>query len=119
MTPEIESAAKEIANHFEFRIDGWDTPDDHVRAVITKILTRRFAPDNTPIDEAWLRSVGFEANGDLEFKDTGGKEWLLSYFGDGYFGIGALDVRATTRHDLRQLAAALGIPLRERTVEGE
>jgi hypothetical protein len=79
-------------------------------------LAEHPADDGEAIDAAWLKAAGFD--GDAEMKPFGPGMWLgdLRVHHDWRWSWrpGPWPFRAVrTRGDLRRLAAALGIPLRE------
>ena len=97
---------------------------DDLLTLADAYLAEHPADGETPVDEAWLRSVGFELV-DIDNPEqmivasieTDG--YSLNYFNDGTASVGAhgcwLDVwlPCPARGDIRNLARCLGIELRE------
>ena len=76
--------------------------------------------DAEPIDEAWLRSVGFKASGINDLYANDGYCLSLTFGEDKIWTCGGhetirLAKQPKTRKDVRRLASALGINLKETT----
>ena len=98
----------------------WKAGPDKARAVAELLIRAEREADATAIDEAWLRSVGFEERHATckEFKLSPIYRWTLRPLENaGHFAFvdacGAYQCALTSRGDVRKLAAALGVSLRE------
>lgn len=100
-----------------------------VRAVVVALLTANPADDGEPVTEEWLRAVGFEVRCEWELVlplSTTGRptQWRLVFNrepqpGHGNWELGfpgchsLLGYDLPTRGQVRLLARALGLPLKE------
>jgi len=100
---------------------------DDYKTLASAYLSSHHADSETPIDEEWLRSVGFTGDdydmpmpshagypGDLSMM-TSGWAFITQYEKfDGEDDDSCVQVRCKTRGDVRRLCAALGIELKEK-----
>ena len=116
MTPELRAAAERLLQGARAYRDGLHNQQLDLQNVADAYLREHPADDEQLIDEAWLRSVGFintwgdkfrNVSGDIDIV-VDGETVMLAYRSDYYD-----TATKATRGDLRRLAAALGIELKE------
>lgn len=129
MTPNIQAAAERFQNGYPPTVDGRIILHDDActlasayLAALPQLAVLERWRNGTPLTEEWVRSIGGKTReNDSDVIDLG-PVWF-SYFenGERFYGIldvtGLLGFEITTRGQLRQLCAVLGIPLAEPTGE--
>ena len=88
---------------------------DHV-ALAEAYLSEHRADDHLPVDEAWLRSVGFGQKWGDPLRYSGGEidmTWKDDRMSLAWRSDEWCDLPGKTRGDVRNLAKALGITLKE------
>jgi hypothetical protein len=124
MTDELRAARERLRRYghgdtrvYEYPLEPHMTDLDKVerdrRIVVAADLA---AHDPTPVDEAWLRTVGFHADGvHLVLRDWGPDHngTVQVYQCKAWFLNGSAINRAATRGHVRRLLAALGVTFQE------
>ena len=113
MNDSVRYAAERL-RRFVDSISDEDNPSPELTRAIRTLLAEYPEDSDTPVDEAWLRSVGFEQYLDCFRLRNRAEGYELARSSEGLWDYMGRYIKApTTRCDVRRLAAVLGLTLKQ------